>query len=229
MRIADNVEMLKISGERGTLYPVLTWDDKELVLIDTGLPGQTELLYKAISEAGFEPQKITKVILTHQDLDHIGSAKALAGLGAKIMAHEDEAPYIQGEKTSIRILDMESRWDELNESERAFYERMRKGAPYFYVHIDQLLKDDDILDYCGGIKVIHTPGHTPGHIALLLIKSGIIVAGDGANISNDLLTGADPYYTRDMVQAQASFEKMIDNKPTAFVCYHGGLYQEESV
>jgi len=226
MRIADNVEMLEISGERGVLYPVLTWDNNELVLIDTGLPGQTELINKAITEAGFMPQKITKVILTHQDLDHIGSAKIIAGLGAEILAHEDEAPYIQGEKTSIRILDLENRLDELNEGERVFYERAKKGAPHFYVHVDKLLKDNDILDYCGGIKVIHTPGHTPGHIALLLKKSNIIVAGDAANINNGSLTGADPYYTRDVKQAQASYEKMIDdNKASAFVCYHGGLFR----
>jgi len=120
MRIADNVEMFEINGERGALYPVLTWDDNEVVLIDTGLPGQTELLKEAITGAGFVPEKITKVILTHQDLDHVGSAKAIAGLGAKILAHEEDAPYIQGDKTSIRILDLESRLDQLNEGERTF-------------------------------------------------------------------------------------------------------------
>jgi len=225
MRIADNAEMLEIDGERGALYPVLTWDSNELVLIDTGLPGQTELIKEAVSVAGFALDKITKVILTHQDLDHAGSAKAIAALGAKILAHEEEAPYIQGERTSIRILDLESRLDQLNEGEKAFYERAKKGAPYFYVHVDELLKDNGFLDYCGGIKVIHTPGHTPGHIALLLKQSNIIVAGDAANISGGLLTGADPNFTRDIAQAQVSYEKMLGYKPSAFVCYHGGLYR----
>jgi len=225
MRIADNVEMFEINGERGVLYPVLTWDDNEVVLIDTGLPGQTELIKEAVTRAGFVPEKITKVILTHQDLDHVGGAKVMAGLGAKVLAHEEEAPYIQGEKTSIRILDLESRLDQLNEGERTFYERAKKGAPYFYVHVDKQLKDNDFLDYCGGIKVIHTPGHTPGHIALLLKRNNIIVAGDAANISGSLLTGADPNYTRDLAQAQASYEKMLRCNASAFVCYHGGLYR----
>lgn len=224
MRIATNVEMLEINSERGALYPVVTWDDKEIVLFDTALPGQTELLKEAVSKAGFEFEKITKVIITHQDLDHIGSAKTLAGLGAEILAHEDEAPYIQGDVTSIRLADMEARMNELTDGEKAFYERAKQGAPYFYTHVDKLLKDSDMLDICGGIKVIHTPGHTPGHIALLLEQSKIIIAGDAANIVNGALSGADPQYTRDTAQAQASFEKMMSVNPASVVCYHGGLY-----
>ena len=224
MRIAHNVEMLEIKGELGALYPVLTWDDHETVLIDAGLPGQIELLREAVSAAGFSLEKITKVIITHQDMDHIGCAKALAELGAEILTHEIEAPYIQGDETSLRLIDMEKRLHELNEGERTFYERVKKGAPYFYVHVDKLLKDDEVLPFCGGIKVIHTPGHLPGHIALLLKESNIIIVGDAANIVDGVLTGSDPQRTRDMGEAQASLQKIMDNHPTSIVCYHGGLY-----
>ncbi|MCL2163644.1 MAG: MBL fold metallo-hydrolase [Oscillospiraceae bacterium] len=222
MRLTNNVEMLEIKGERGYLYPVLTWGDNELVLIDTALPGQTDALREAVKEAGHSFDGITKVILTHQDLDHIGSAKTLSDMGAKILAHELEAPYIQGEKTSIRLSDMESRLDKLDEGERAFYERVKKGAPDFFVHVDKSLKDGEKLDICGGIRIIHTPGHMPGHISLFLEESGIIIAGDSANIGNNKLIGADPHFTKDMGKADASFQKMMATGPTAFVCYHGG-------
>jgi glyoxylase-like metal-dependent hydrolase (beta-lactamase superfamily II) len=224
MRIADNVEMLEIIGEHGTLYPVLTWDEHELVLVDTAIPGQTELLKEAVSQAGFSFEKITKVILTHHDMDHIGSAKTLAGLGAEILAHEDEVPYIQGDKTSIRLAGMEARLSELTDGERAFYERAKQGAPYFYVQVNKQLKDNETLDVCGGIKVIHAPGHTPGHIMLLLEQSSTIVAGDGANIINGSLTGANPEYTQNMEQAQVSFDKMMNFKPASVLCYHGGCF-----
>ena len=222
MKIANNVEMLEIEGERGVLYPVLIWDDDHLVLVDTALPGQTELLKEAISKAGFSLEKITNVIITHQDMDHIGSAKTLAELGAEILAHETETPYIQGDETSLRITDMEKHLNKLNDGEHAFYERMKKGAPYFYVHVDRLLNDNETLDICGGLRVLHTPGHTPGHISLFLEQSNIIVAGDAANINDGALTVADPMHTRDMAEAQISFEKLMNNKPQAMVCYHGG-------
>jgi len=222
MKIARNVEMLEITGERGTLYPVLLWEGNEFILIDTAFPGQTDALKKAVKEAGCSFEGITKVILTHQDFDHIGSAKALSCMGAEMFAHELEAPYIQGDKTSIRLSDMESRLDELDEGERAFYERMKKGAPYFFVHVDKLLNDGERLDLCGGIRIIHTPGHTPGHIAVLLEESGIIIAGDAANIDDGKLVGSDPQFTKDMGEAGSSFLKMMAANPTAFVCYHGG-------
>lgn len=224
MRIADNIELLEIIGERGVLYPVLTWEDNEVVLIDTGLPGQIELMREAVSAAGFSLEKITKVIITHQDMDHIGCAKILAELGAEILAHECEAPYIQGDKTSLRIVDMEKHLNELNEGERTFYERVKKGAPYFYVHVDKLLTDGETLDFCGVIKVIHTRGHMPGHISLLLKESNIIVAGDAANFADGVLTGADPQYSKDISQAQTSFQRLLDMNPTSIVCYHGGIY-----
>ncbi len=222
MRIADNVEMLAIDGENGTLYLTLTWDENELVLFDTGLPMETEALKKAVEDAGFSLEKVTKVIITHQDLDHVGSAKALSDMGAEILAHELEAPYIQGDAASVRLTQMEARLDEMGDDERAFYERAKKGAPYFFVHVDHRLHDGDTLNICGGIEVIHTPGHMPGHIALLLKKSNIIVAGDAANITDGALTGANPNFTADMEAAKASFKKMLDKRPYSAVCYHGG-------
>lgn len=229
MKIADNVEMLEVENEHGALYPILTWDKKEIVLIDTGLPGQIELIRESVSKAGFSLEKVTKVIITHHDMDHIGCAKILAEFGAEILAHEIEAPYIQGDKTSLRIVDMEKRLHELNEGERLFYEQVKKGAPYFYAHVDKVLKDNETLGFCGGIKVIHTPGHMPGHISLLLKQSNIVVAGDAANIINGVVTGAEQKYSQDMLQAQASFEKIMDIRPASIVCYHGGLYVNESV
>ncbi|MDR0294172.1 MAG: MBL fold metallo-hydrolase [Oscillospiraceae bacterium] len=227
MKIANNAEMLEIKGERGALYPVLLWDGAEVVLIDTALPGQTEPLGEAVRQAGFELEQITKVLLTHQDMDHIGSAKALAGLGAEILAHKVEAPYIQGGKTSVRIVEMEKRLPEMDGDERAFFERMKAGAPLFTVPVSRALTDGELLDFCGGIQVIHTPGHTPGHMALLLKESNIVVAGDAANISGGALTGADPYFTLDMPQAEASFQKIKALNPAAVICYHGGLYLQK--
>ena len=225
MRIANNVEMLEFDSEKGALYPVLIWDENELVLIDTALPGQTELLRAAVSQAGFDLEKITMVILTHHDMDHIGSAKVLADMGAEILAHEQEVPYISGKMTSIRITEMEKRLHEMSEGERVFLERMKAGAPYFYVNVDRLLSDDELLEICGGIQVLHTPGHTPGHIALWLKESNIIVAGDAALVSDGVLTGFAPDFNHDSPQADVSFQKMSGMDSAAVVCYHGGLYK----
>ncbi len=224
MKLAKNVEMLEIGNGAGAIYPVLAWDENARVLIDTGMPGETEALREAVQNAGFALEDITHVLLTHQDLDHIGGAKALADMGAAVFAHEAEAPYIRGETPSVRLTDMESRLDEMDEEERAFYERAKSGAPYFYIPACRALKDGEVLPFCGGIQVLHTPGHMPGHMVLLLRESNILVAGDAANIQGGRLVGANPAYTRDLAGAGVSFEKIKAAGAAAIVCYHGGLY-----
>ena len=218
----DNVEMLEIKSESGTLYPVLIWDDAGAVLIDTGLPGQLELFRSAVERTGMVFERVKTVILTHHDMDHIGSAKLLRGHGAEIMAHELEAPYIQGDALSPKLVAMENRYNGLSEGERTFLERVKAGAPLFHVHVDRNLADNETLPYCGGIKVIHTPGHTPGHITLHLMESDILIAGDAANIENGNLCGANPQHTIDMVKASESFERIKSIGAKGVICYHGG-------
>jgi len=222
MRLSDNVEMLEITNDGGTLYPILLWDDTDVILIDTGLPGQLELIRAAAEMTGISSGRITKVILTHHDMDHIGCAKLLRESGAEIWAHELEAPYIQGDELSPKLVKMEERFQELSDGERAFLERVKAGAPMFHVHVDRKLRDSETLPCCGGIKIIHTPGHTPGHIALRLLASDILVAGDAANIADGNLTGANPQHTLDMEQAEQSFEKIRAMEARMTVCYHGG-------
>lgn len=228
MRIAENVEMLEIGNGQGTIYPVLTWDDEDVILIDTGLPGQLDLFGEALGKVGFTVEQITKVILTHHDMDHIGNAKIIGGFGAKIMAYERETPYIEGTEPSPKLVRMEERLDELTEGERAFYERIKTAAPNFHVHVDNILKDNEMLPYCGGIKIIHTPGHTPGHMALHLCASNILIVGDAANIADNTLTGPNPQHTLDMPTALESYEKLKSINSSAIVCYHGGIVKNEN-
>jgi len=247
MKIAENVEMLELAWQAGAaLYPVLVWDDKDAVLIDTGFPEQFDLLRAEVEKTGLSLERITKIILTHQDMDHIGNAKLLRELGAKrtvvpaggggetlahkgvqVLAHEKEAPYIQGDEPSPKLLKMEARMkehpQEVSPEERAMYERMKTVAPSLWLPVDQTLKDGEVLPCCGGIEVVYTPGHTPGHISLLLRSANVLVTGDAANGFGGVLTGPNPKHTLDMVAAQRSFERLRALNPKLVVCYHGGL------
>ncbi|MCL2655480.1 MAG: MBL fold metallo-hydrolase, partial [Coriobacteriia bacterium] len=162
------------------------------------------------------------VILTHQDIDHIGSARLLRDAGAQIMAHEIEAPAIQGADPLIKIADMEAHLDELPEPQKAFYHQLKDAMPNLIVPVDVLLTDGQELPICGGITVIHTPGHTPGHISLLLSESNIAVCGDAANINEGKLVGANPGMTHDMAIATESFKKLAALDVAGYVCYHTG-------
>ena len=232
MKLAKNIEIFELPlGER-QMTLTLVWDDQDVVLIDTGLPGQSELIEKAIMEVGFSLQDITKVIITHQDMDHIGNAKLLQGMGrAKILAHEIEVPYLQGDKLPVRLARKEAVLDEMTIEENEAFEASKKRTSEFYFQVDEVLQDDQVLDICGGIKVFHTPGHMPGHISLLLCESNLLIAGDACTYLDQNFVGANPEFTlpEDMPTADKSFERLLALNVDKIICYHGGVYSVDSV
>ena len=224
MKIADNAEMLEISGTLGKVYLTLTWDSNSLVLIDAGFPGQTGAIAEAIDSAGFSAKNITHIILTHQDMDHVGCAKDMLKLSpnAQVMAHAEEAPYINGQKVPIKLAAMFERYDKLPADQKAWCDKIKNEYPNFTIQINHTLSDGEVLPVCGGIEVIHTPGHTPGHISLYLQKSAILVTGDALNVIDGALTGPNPQHSYDMELALCSAEKAKKFPIKAVVSHHGG-------
>jgi glyoxylase-like metal-dependent hydrolase (beta-lactamase superfamily II) len=204
MRISKGVEMLHLEFHGNIIHPTLLWDQEMAVLIDTGFPGQIEDLCLAMDAVGVSFDKLKVVILTHQDLDHIGSLPEIlqGGSDIKVYAHELDKPYIQGELPLLKD---------------GHLENLPKGR------VDDTLKDGQELPYCGGIRVIHTPGHTPGHISLYLRQSKTLVAGDSMYSVNGIIGGIHAPTTLDIKVAQLSLEKYLDLDIESMICYHGGL------
>ena len=225
MKIADNVEMLEIGNTGPRVFLTLTWDKDSLVLFDTGFPGQTDLIVQAISAAGFSAKNISHIILTHQDFDHIGCVKELLKLSpnAQVMAHHEEAPYINGQKTPVKVAAMLENYDNLPPDRKDWCDKIKKEYPGLIIPINRTLSDAEVLPICGGIEIIHTPGHTPGHISPFLRESAILVTGDALNITDGKLSGPNPQHTFDMELALRSVEKAKKFPLRALVAYHGGF------
>jgi len=224
MKLAENIAMLPITGQ-GTVNLVLAWDENNLVLIDAGYPRQTKKITKAISDEGFDASNLTHLIITHQDWDHIGCVTDLkkAAPNLQVFAHEAEAPYIDGRQTPIKLAERLAKYDTLSAEMRERCDWQKDYYSKNRIIIDQTLNDEDILPVCGGIKVIHTPGHTPGHIVLYFQESRIVVCGDAANIEDNQLTGANPIHTYDINQADLSLNKIKSTNLSGAVTYHGGF------
>jgi len=224
MKIANKVEMLEIGGGMGKIYLTLAWDEKNLVLFDAGFPGQADEIVKAIASAGFSADKLTHIIITHQDMDHIGCVIDLLKIApaARIMAHSEEAPYIDGRKTPIKLAAMLENYANLPEDRKAWCDKMKEGFANRKISVNQTLSDGEVLPLCGGIEVIHTPGHTPGHICLFLRESGVLVGGDAVNIQDGKPSGPNPQHTYDMELGMKSMEKAMKYPVKALVSYHCG-------
>ena len=226
MKIAENVTMfdIKFAGNGSFVHPVLVWGGGHLVLIDAGFPGQTEAIIQAIVDAGFRAEDLTEIILTHQDIDHVGCVLDLLkyALTAKVLAHEKEAPYIDGRETPIKLATMLKNYDSLPDDRKAWCDKLKVEFANLQIPISQTLTDGELLPICGGIEVVYTPGHTPGHICLFLRDSRIMVGGDAVNIADGQLTGPNPQNTYDMELGFQSFEKIKSFNPSGVVSYHCG-------
>ncbi|MFL0198622.1 MBL fold metallo-hydrolase [Clostridium sp. WILCCON 0269] len=235
MRIADGIEMLEIPcnimGRIANIYPVLIWDDKEMLLVDTGFPGQLEKFQEAVKKVGLPFERISKILLTHQDIDHVGSlASIVKELDGKVevIAHEIEKQYITGEKTPIKLAQLEKNKDSLPDDRKGFYEILKGGFANAKANVDRTVVDCDVLPYCGGIKAIYTPGHTPGHICLYHRNSKTLIAGDEMNIEDGHLTGPNKMHTYDMGEAVKSLQKFARYDIQNIVSYHSGLYNDNA-
>jgi len=228
MRVAENVEMLEVKHGTSVYNLTLTWDDNHLVLFDTGVPGMTEAIKTEIKKTGHKMEDLTDIILTHQDVDHVGSCKEILKLApkAKVYAYEVEVPFIDGSKTPTKLTGLLAKGDSLTEKEVGFKNMLSAGFKNSAVTIDEILTDGQVLDIAGGIEVIFTPGHTPGHASFLLKESKIIVAGDAANISDGQLIGSNPAMTFDMEQAQNSLEKIKSYDASGVIAYHSGFWKK---
>jgi len=215
-------------GQTAEIYPVLIWDDNDMALIDTGFPGQTEAFREAVEKMGLSFERINRIILTHQDIDHVGSLASLVkelGGKAEVIAHEAEKPYITGEKTPIKLAQFEAHKDSLSDDRKGFFEILKAGFADSKTNVGRTVADGDVFPFCGGIDVIHTPGHTPGHICLYHRSSKTLIAGDAMNIQEGRLTGPNPGNTCDAEEAAKSLQKFTRYDIQNIVCYHTGLYR----
>lgn len=231
MKITNGVEMLEISsnimGNLSVINPTLIWDNDIVILVDAGFPGQLAQIRQAIEKAGVSFNKLNMIILTHHDIDHIGSLSTIIKEmpdGVKVLAHEIEKSYINGGKTPLKVAALESKLNLLPENMKIMYEKIKAAFKDCKVDIDKTLIDGDELPYCGGIEIIFTPGHTLGHICLYLKQSKILIAGDMLRVKDGNLMKVDSSTNFDTILSIKSLKKLTDFDIETVICYHGGIY-----
>ncbi|MCL6458120.1 MAG: MBL fold metallo-hydrolase [Gorillibacterium sp.] len=236
MRIMDGIHMLEITqvimGKQDTINPTLFFDEDNVILVDSGYPGQLEKLREVVEQAGLTLDAINKIIVTHQDIDHIGCLSAIQANAihpVEILADEAERPYIEGTKGLIRItpevlagIDAIIPLEVPEEWRRAFKATLMNPPS---AKVDRTVTDGELLPYCGGITVIRTPGHTPGHICLYHHKSQTLIAGDALTVRDGQLFGPEVQLALDPELAYASLQKLHSYDIATVICYHGGIYQ----
>lgn len=188
------------------------------VLIDSGYPDYERLVFQRCHEQGVDPQGIALILLTHAHPDHIGSAKALRELtGAPIAIHKADAEAARTGRFGKMI---PRTWLGRLTAFAASVQCFPSGCNF---EPDILIDGEmDLTTYGVDARVIHTPGHTPGSVSVLL-ASGEAIIGDAIMPAFPRLTKPSyPIYADDMAQVRQSVAKLLAHNPRIIYTAHGG-------
>ncbi len=162
MKVAEGI--FRVEGVRGNVYLL---SGEKLMLVDTGMPGSGPKIVRFIrEELKRDEHELSMIVLTHQHIDHAGSALWLKGATrARIAIHEDDADYVSGRREPLR-------------PKGAAGVAFAVFSPFFKLRTfdpDLLLRDGEML---GPFRIVHIPGHTPGSIAICDDANGLVFSGD---------------------------------------------------
>jgi glyoxylase-like metal-dependent hydrolase (beta-lactamase superfamily II) len=182
-------------------------EDDPLTLIDTGVKSRSSLaaLESALEELGYGVADIERVVLTHGHRDHFGLVETLRERGARLecWVHEADAPMVEDFDTVVRarladvselIREAGATDDVLEriEGDRvdALDQILAEGQA---TRVDRVLREGDRVEWKDfAVRVLHSPGHTPGHLLLEDDKAGLLVTGD--QVMGQVVPRAETFY-----------------------------------
>jgi glyoxylase-like metal-dependent hydrolase (beta-lactamase superfamily II) len=147
---------------------ILRDDDGQVTLVDMGVKQSGKKVMAALTSIGSGPSDVTRLMLTHAHPDHAGGAAYVAQeTGHAFGIHEADADFARRGVSPPR--------------DRSFFlgrllGRGKNGFPP--VSVGETFTDGQVIPFAGGIQVVHTPGHSPGHASFLLQESGVLITGD---------------------------------------------------
>ena len=218
MEIAPGVYSMDQS-KGGHVHAFLLDDGTELTLIDTLFDTDARRIIDRIEAIGRRLGDVKHIVLTHAHRSHLGGLAALKRLsGATVYSHAWEADIVAGERipqpvTPIPMRPIRTYW-------RVYY--LQLGAAlgrgkHPPCPVDATLEDGDTV---GPVKVLHAPGHTPGHLAFWWPEQRVLFAGDAIATYPEFSPGW-PAFNLNLTQHRVSLRRMADLDAEVLAVGHG--------
>ena len=195
--VATNVYQVSLPGT--SVFMLL---DDAVTIVDAGWRGTGRGVLESLARLGRQSSEVSNIVVTHHHTDHLGDAAYLSEMcSAPVAVHQDEAPFVQGE--------MEPPSPFTNRVVGRLMSPLLASRRPKPVAVDRRLADGDLLGG-GAVKVVHSPGHTPGSISIHLPRTGLLMVGDALEYRRGRLGLPSSHFTADMAQAKQSIRKLAE-------------------
>lgn len=216
------------NGIPEVINPVIIQDEDNMILVDTGYPSQIGLFKEVAKKDDIILDRLTHIIITHHDFDHIGSLAEFKRRypHIKVLSSNIEKGYVEKQRKPLRLEQAEKIYPSLSDDDKEqalIFHKILESVEG--VEINDILKNHQILPIGKGIEIIFTPGHTEGHISLYIKENKTLIAGDALVLVDKKLVIPHPQFAYDADKAKDSVKNLFTYEIEELICYHGGLYK----
>jgi len=205
----------------GRVHAFVIEHQGRLTLIDTLFDTDASFIVKVIQQMGRQVSDLENIVITHAHRSHLGGLAALKAKNPniKVHAHEWEADIIAGDRKAQAIPFF---------PRRPYRISLRVWFPFQFglslglgrhppCGVDKPLKDGCSV---GPLTICHSPGHSPGHLAMFWKERRILFAGDSIATWPDLTLGW-PAFNLNTRQHYESLNKLAEFDPELIAVGHG--------
>lgn len=233
--VTKDIMLLNFTVVRACMVGDPNSNNKEWVLIDTGLENSADFIVESAEKRFGKNNPPKSIILTHGHFDHVGSVIKLFKLWkAPVYIHKLELPFVTGSK------DYPKGDPTVDEGMVA---KMSPTFPHTSIDLGShvsALPEDGSVPGMPDWKWILTPGHTEGHVSLFREKDRVLIVGDAFSTTKqeslismitqrEQISGPPKYLTTDWEKAEKSVRLIRDLKPALVIPSHGKPMSGEEV